>query len=545
MPRQNTIQLRKGTLAQWNSKNTEVLASGEPGFETDTLRLKIGNGTTAWSELSYVGLAGTGTSGYLPKFNSSQGVANSLVYDNGTNVGIGTTSPTANLHVNGSGIFSSGLNVNRNISIDNNQLYINKTGIFLPFGSSLIPAIKFSGYFTSTFATMDNVICNQLEINNNLYIPTSEASQTSPGLFFSTNGGGVAGISSNTYGDTVTILANNLRNSLVESATFDSFGINTENLYATSTQSQFVNTQTINAQDLLVKQGVIKVNNSYNNAYSMTINSSGINIVYNAGNAEVKYTDPVEYPTFIVTNNSIDSNAVFNDYFIQTGFQIGELVLFKEFTGANAVYNGIYSIQNTSPVVAGNIRLVRASGYTNGTTLNDGFSVNVSNNNIQQKYVLNGTSIIGTNNLIFSPDLGQSVMNVELNKDVSFAQGIYAKEKYFKIKHPDPNSEYSFLQYGSLESPYHGVRLTGKDKLKNGICEILLPDYLKYLIHEEDVSIQLTNYGHHKMLYVDKIDLKNNKFIVKGYRSKSGGPFNFYWSFTGIRKDVPHLIPEQ
>jgi hypothetical protein len=108
-----------------------------------------------------------------------------------------------------------------------------------------------------------------------------------------------------------------------------------------------------------------------------------------------------------------------------------------------------------------------------------------------------------------------------------------------------PNSKYSSLQYGSLESPYHGVRLTGKDKLKNGTCEILLPDYLKYLIHEEDVSIQLTNHGHHKMLYVDKIDLKNNKFIIKGYRSKSGGPFSFYWSFTGIRKDVSILIPEQ
>jgi hypothetical protein len=282
----------------------------------------------------------------------------------------------------------------------------------------------------------------------------------------------------------------------------------------------------------------------------MTINSSGISIVFNAGNAAVKYTDPIEFPTSTVTSSSIDSNRYVSDYFIEPGFKIGELVLFKEFTGARAIYNGIYSIQNASPNVESNIRFVRASGYTNGTTLNNGFSVNVSNNNIQQKYILNGTSTIGTDNLIFAPDLGQPVMNIASNKDVSFTQGlssqtVTAKEKYFKIQHPDPDSGYSFLQYGSLESPYHGVRLTGKDKLNKGVCEILLPDYLKYLIHEENVSIQLTNYGHHKMLYVDKIDLKNNKFIVKGYRSKSGGPFNFYWSFTGIRKDVPNLIPEQ
>ena len=147
--------------------------------------------------------------------------------------------------------------------------------------------------------------------------------------------------------------------------------------------------------------------------------------------------------------------------------------------------------------------------------------------------------------MIFEYDAGEAVMTIQNSLDVDFIAAISAKEKYFKIQHPNPDSVYSFLQYGSLESPYHGVRLTGKDKLKNGICEILLPDYLKYLIHEEDVSIQLTNHGHHKILYVDKIDLINNKFIIKGYKSKSGGPYQFYWSFTGIRKDVPNLIPEQ
>ena len=79
MPRTTLIQYRNGTQSQWTASNTEVLASGEPGFETDTLRLKVGNGVTAWSGLNYVGLAGTGTSGYLPKFNGSQTVTNSLI----------------------------------------------------------------------------------------------------------------------------------------------------------------------------------------------------------------------------------------------------------------------------------------------------------------------------------------------------------------------------------------------------------------------------------------------------------------------------------
>lgn len=39
-------------------------------------------------------VTGTGTSGYVAKWNSSSSINNSLIYDNGTNVGIGTSSPT-------------------------------------------------------------------------------------------------------------------------------------------------------------------------------------------------------------------------------------------------------------------------------------------------------------------------------------------------------------------------------------------------------------------------------------------------------------------
>ena len=52
-------------------------------------------------------VTGTGTVNYIPKFTSSGIIGNSLIYDNGTNVGIGTTSPSYKLDVNGM-IFSSG-----------------------------------------------------------------------------------------------------------------------------------------------------------------------------------------------------------------------------------------------------------------------------------------------------------------------------------------------------------------------------------------------------------------------------------------------------
>jgi hypothetical protein len=63
------IQIRRGTAAQWTSANP-TLASGEFGYESDTGKFKIGNGSTAWTSLNYQGAgtvtsitAGTGLSG--------------------------------------------------------------------------------------------------------------------------------------------------------------------------------------------------------------------------------------------------------------------------------------------------------------------------------------------------------------------------------------------------------------------------------------------------------------------------------------------------
>jgi hypothetical protein len=46
------IQIRRGTASQWTSANP-TLASGEFGLETDTGRVKLGTGTTAWTSLAY------------------------------------------------------------------------------------------------------------------------------------------------------------------------------------------------------------------------------------------------------------------------------------------------------------------------------------------------------------------------------------------------------------------------------------------------------------------------------------------------------------
>lgn len=57
------IQYRKDTAANWTSSNPTLL-SGEMGYETDTNRIKVGDGTTAWTSLAYLAVGGSVGSGF-------------------------------------------------------------------------------------------------------------------------------------------------------------------------------------------------------------------------------------------------------------------------------------------------------------------------------------------------------------------------------------------------------------------------------------------------------------------------------------------------
>lgn len=68
----NIIQLRRDTATNWTSADP-ILNQGEIGVETDTLKFKIGNGSSVWSALEYyfVNLSsGTSTSNLTPAIGS-------------------------------------------------------------------------------------------------------------------------------------------------------------------------------------------------------------------------------------------------------------------------------------------------------------------------------------------------------------------------------------------------------------------------------------------------------------------------------------------
>ena len=125
-----------------NKQNT--LVSGT-NIKTINGNSVLGSGNLTISS----GVTGSGTDNYVPKFNGTTAIENSIIYDNGTNVGIGTSSPSAKLEVNGtfnvnnigdrviiadpsSGTFSIGdldaVNGEAQIVGDSNTIKINNNG---------------------------------------------------------------------------------------------------------------------------------------------------------------------------------------------------------------------------------------------------------------------------------------------------------------------------------------------------------------------------------------------------------------------------------
>ena len=84
-------------LANQASEATAVMINGSNVVGTREL------GTNAFNSTAFTTctgtVTGTGTTNYLPKFTGTSALGNSLVYDNGTNVGIGTSNPSALLHI--------------------------------------------------------------------------------------------------------------------------------------------------------------------------------------------------------------------------------------------------------------------------------------------------------------------------------------------------------------------------------------------------------------------------------------------------------------
>ena len=78
------IQLRRDTATNWTSANP-VLAQGELGVETDTDKIKVGDGSTAWTSLGYL----IDTGGYVAYSDATANFTGTL-QNGGSNVVVDT-----------------------------------------------------------------------------------------------------------------------------------------------------------------------------------------------------------------------------------------------------------------------------------------------------------------------------------------------------------------------------------------------------------------------------------------------------------------------
>src|SRR5579863_2400977 len=79
----------------------ETQATASSGSSAPTQTAVGSNPKTSLKPGASPTVGGSGTTDYVAKFTNSTTLGNSLIFDNGTNVGIGTTSPAAPLHISG------------------------------------------------------------------------------------------------------------------------------------------------------------------------------------------------------------------------------------------------------------------------------------------------------------------------------------------------------------------------------------------------------------------------------------------------------------
>jgi len=98
--RQDTISCGATTYVEEGSLN-----SGKIFIMSTTGIITVGSTSLVWTELSGGGgggVNGSGTTNYVSKFTASNTIGNSIIYDNSTGIGIGTTSFSGRLYVTGS-----------------------------------------------------------------------------------------------------------------------------------------------------------------------------------------------------------------------------------------------------------------------------------------------------------------------------------------------------------------------------------------------------------------------------------------------------------
>lgn len=162
MPVQNRIQFRRGTAAvgaeQWTN---QVLYAGEVGYETDTGRFKIGDGTTAWGSLEYAAVAASdfvaGSGVTLSSGTNGSTLTISSIINAGSGISVSESSGQYTISLSDPVVDASDVNgLNEAIDDRVNDLLVGGSGIQLSYNdnantlSIAITGVALSGHTHSS-----------------------------------------------------------------------------------------------------------------------------------------------------------------------------------------------------------------------------------------------------------------------------------------------------------------------------------------------------------------------------------------------------------
>lgn len=292
-------------------------------------------------------ITGTGTTNYLSKFTGTTTLGNSQIFDNGTNVGIGTTSPVVALDVRG----EVAIAYNANYGL---RFYNDARNNWSSIGNTITGSTDSNLVFKSASGVMTYTGLGRLIIGS--AADTSELLQvngtmrTVNGAYFATSSGNV-GIGTTSPSHKLSVIDGRiLTQGILGSGAYNMLYVNTTNTSARN--------WAIGASDLVFGDFSIKQSNA-------------------------KDVDPVTNGTvrmYFNTSGNVGINTT-----TDAGYQLDVAGSLRNTTGANfATTSGNVGIGTTSPAlklhVEGGMRLRNASGqileYTNDILYNYGGSGN-------------------------------------------------------------------------------------------------------------------------------------------------------------------------
>ena len=161
------IQIRHDTSVNW-STNNPVLLIGELGYETDTLKSKLGDGISNWNSLSYIGPNNTGTVTSV-SVSSSSGIISSI--SNNTTIpllslSLGNITPTSIISsgtISGSNL--SGTNTgDQTITLSGDVTGSGTSGITTTIGTNVVTLAKFQQIATNTLLGRTTALTGNVEV---------------------------------------------------------------------------------------------------------------------------------------------------------------------------------------------------------------------------------------------------------------------------------------------------------------------------------------------------------------------------------------------